>query len=117
MTDRRIELLRALLHIDDTIESMSALAEDPDGGALPPLTRKQPPKAADIYRDSISPETLRHTPPLTLCRPPHDWPDADIEAAVLPPHQERAVLRKCEEKAPPFRAGMNPTVDDTPHRR
>jgi hypothetical protein len=26
-------------------------------------------------------------------------------------------LRKCEEKAPPFRAGMNPTVDDTIHRR
>ncbi|WP_147587283.1 hypothetical protein [Halorubrum lipolyticum] len=27
------------------------------------------------------------------------------------------VLRKIKEKAPPFRAGMNPTVDDTNHRR
>jgi hypothetical protein len=59
--------------------------EDLDGDELPPLTRKRPPKAADIHRDSISPETLRHTPPVTLCRPPHDRPDADIEAAVFSP--------------------------------
>ncbi|WP_233255257.1 hypothetical protein [Haloplanus rallus] len=59
--------------------------QDLDGDEFPPLIRKRPPQAADIHRDSVDPETLRQILPITLCRPPHDQPDADLEAAVFSP--------------------------------
>jgi len=34
-----------------------------------------------------------------------------------PPSRKCGKLRKCKEKAPPFRAGMNPTMDYTNHAR
>jgi len=57
--------------------------EDLDRDKLPPLTRKRPPKAADIHRDSIFPESLREKPPFILHRLPYDSPDIDIEAPVF----------------------------------